>query len=167
MHLEKSLDYRSPAQAAKLYLTTGPAFDLLSTSEKSSFFSTIAASLSAAVALSLSLNPCISSESSELPAHSACKLQGDFFVTLSLPLSSEVSLFSTAHCQAYLTCSRLSSLPALPVPYRLLMSRYWNKEEWLGLLTKQLLWNENKGCCSFSCSSSDFISNAILWQLSQ
>lgn len=100
-----------------------------------------------------------------LPAHS--KLQGAFFVILSLPLRSEVSLFSTAHCQAYLTCSRLSSLPALPVPYRLLMGRYWNKEECLGLLTKQLLWKENKECCGFSCSSSDFISNAILWQLSQ
>lgn len=122
MHLEKSLDYRSAAQ--------------------NSLCNAIAASLCAAVALSLSLNPHISSESSEFPAHITCELQGAFFVTLSLPLSSEVPLLPTAHCWAYLTCSTLSSLPALPVPYGLLMSSYWNKETWLGLLTKQLLWKQ-------------------------
>lgn len=166
MNLEKSLDCRSPAWAAKLYLTTGHAFDLLSTSAKNSLCSAIAASLCAVVELSISLNLCISSESSELPAHITCKMQGAFFV-LSLPLSSEVSLLSTADCQACLTCLRLNSLPALPVPYGLLWSSYWNKEAWLGLLTKKLLWKKTKECCSFRCSSSDFVSDAILWQFSQ
>lgn len=96
------------------------------------------------VELSISLNLCISSEFSELLAHITCKMQRAFFVILSLPFSSEVSLLSTADCQACLTCLRLSSLPALPVPYGLLTSSYWNEEAWLGLLTKQLLWKKTR-----------------------